>query len=235
VASIDRGDPLIVLSGLHAGCIEIFASDQVHSISELKGKRIAMAGGTEQIFVSSIAAHIGFNPHRDIEWIIANPHDWSQMLASGQVDAIITFPPMSYDMHARQIGHVILNTTTDEPWRHYFCCMVGARREFVENYPIATKRALRAILKANQVCSLEPELTARWLVNRGYATNYDYALSTLQDVPYRAWQDYDPEDTMRFYALRLREVDLISSTPQAIIDKGTDWRFLNELRQELKA
>ena len=235
VVSIDRGDSIVVLTGLHAGCTEIFASERVRSIRELKGKRVAMAGGTEQIFISAIAAYIGLDPHRDIEWIVANPKDWTQMLAAGKVDAIITFPPMSYAVRDQNIGHVILNTTTDEPWRHYFCCMVGARREFAEHYPIATKRALRAILKANELCSLEPERTGQWLVNKGYTANYDYALSTLQDVPYKAWRDYDPDDTLRFYALRLHEVGLIKHNPQQIIEQGTDWRFLNELKQELKA
>ena len=40
---------------------------------------------------------------------------------------------------------------------------------------------------------------------------------------------------MRFYALRLHEAGLIQSTPQKIIADGTDWRFLNELKRELKA
>ena len=40
---------------------------------------------------------------------------------------------------------------------------------------------------------------------------------------------------MRFYALRLREVDMIKSTPNEILAQGTDWRFLNELKHELKA
>ena len=40
---------------------------------------------------------------------------------------------------------------------------------------------------------------------------------------------------MRFYALRLHEVGMIKSTPQEIIAQGTNWRFLNELKRELKA
>ena len=49
------------------------------------------------------------------------------------------------------------------------------------------------------------------------------------------WRDYDAEDSLRFYALRMQETGLISSTPQQIISEGTDWRFLNELKRELKA
>ena len=40
---------------------------------------------------------------------------------------------------------------------------------------------------------------------------------------------------MRFYALRLRDAGLIKSSPQKIIADCTDWRFLNELKRELKA
>ena len=39
---------------------------------------------------------------------------------------------------------------------------------------------------------------------------------------------------VRFYSLRLREAGLIKGTPQKIIAEGTDWRFLNELKKELK-
>ena len=65
--------------------------------------------------------------------------------------------------------------------------------------------------------------------------SYDYALQTMSDVPFGRWSDYDAVDTMRFYALRLHEAGMIRSSPQKIIDRGTDWRFLNELKKELKA
>jgi NitT/TauT family transport system substrate-binding protein len=56
----------------------------------------------------------------------------------------------------------------------------------------------------------------------------------MKEVPYGTWRQYDPEDTIRFYALRLHEVGMIKSTPQQIMVQGSDWRFLNELKKELK-
>jgi len=109
---------------------------------------------------------------------------------------------------------------------------VGANRDFVRKHPQATKRALRALLKAANLCALEPQRAAQRIADRGY--NYDYALQTLQDIPYGKWREYDAEDTIRFYALRLHEVGMIKSTPQQIIARGTDWRFLTELEKELK-
>jgi NitT/TauT family transport system substrate-binding protein len=39
---------------------------------------------------------------------------------------------------------------------------------------------------------------------------------------------------VRFWALRLREAGIIKSSPNRIIAQGTDWRFFNELKRELK-
>ena len=71
-------------------------------------------------------------------------------------------------------------------------------------------------------------VVARQLVDGSFTPRYDYALQTLSDNPYDKWREYDAEDTLRWYALRLHEVGLIKSSPQKIIADGTDWRFLNE-------
>jgi len=112
--------------------------------------------------------------------------------------------------------------------------MVVSHREFVRKHPAATKRALRAILKAADACAADPARAARFLVDKGYAEEYDYALQALKEIPYNKWREFDHEDTVRSYALRLNEAGMIKATPQKIIARGTDWRFLNELKQDLK-
>jgi NitT/TauT family transport system substrate-binding protein len=123
----------------------------------------------------------------------------------------------------------------DRPWSQYFCCVLIGHTEFVRQYPIATKRAVRAILKATDVCATEPERAARQLVEGGFARHYYTALQTVTDVSYNVWRELDPEDSLRFYALWLHEFGEIESTPNALLAEGTDWRFLNELKRELKA
>jgi NitT/TauT family transport system substrate-binding protein len=130
---------------------------------------------------------------------------------------------------------VILNTTTDGPWSQYFCCILFGSRDFVRAHPIATKRALRAILKTADLCAAEPQTAARRLIDGGYTERYDYALQALTELPYANWREFDPEDSMRFYALWLHEVGMINSSPNAILPEGTDWRFVKELKRELKA
>jgi NitT/TauT family transport system substrate-binding protein len=113
--------------------------------------------------------------------------------------------------------------------------MLAGRAEYVRQYPLATKRVLRALLKAVDLCVSEPESVARRMVDGGFAASYDYALKTLSDARYDRWREFDPEDTLRFFALRMYEVGLIKSTPQELIAEGSDWRFVNELKRELKA
>ena len=130
---------------------------------------------------------------------------------------------------------MILNSAVDRPWSQYFCCLLAGNTDFIDQHPIATKRVVRAILKATDLCVTEPEQVAQRLVDRGFTQQYDYALQSLTEVPYMSWREYDPEDTMRFYALRLHEAGTITSNPNKIIADGTDWRFLHELKRELKA
>jgi NitT/TauT family transport system substrate-binding protein len=112
--------------------------------------------------------------------------------------------------------------------------MLTGNRDFVRKHPVATKRVMRAILKATDFCVSNPAGAARRMVDGGFTDRYDHALQTLKDVPFNRWRDYDPEDTIRFYALRLREAGMIKSTPNRIVAEGTDWRFFNELKREMK-
>jgi NitT/TauT family transport system substrate-binding protein len=115
-----------------------------------------------------------------------------------------------------------------------FLLYAGGNREYVRKYPIATKRVVRAILKAADLCATEPARVARQLVDGAFTPRYDYALQTLSELTYDKWREYDPEDTIRFYSLRLREAGFIRATPNKILADGTDWRFFNELKRELK-
>jgi NitT/TauT family transport system substrate-binding protein len=237
IPAIDAGGAITMLAGVHVGCFELFANEDIRSIRDLKGKKVGMQGvGLQQhVFVSAMAANVGLDPAKDIDWVTSPTAPPMELFAEGKIDAFIGFPPEPQELRARKVrGHVVVNSSTDRPWSQYFCCMLAGNRDFVRKHPIATKRAMRAILKATDFCVSDPAAAARRMVDRGFTARYDYALQTLQEVPYNKWRQYDPEDTIRFYALRLREVGMIKSAPNKLIADATDWRFLNELKRELK-
>jgi NitT/TauT family transport system substrate-binding protein len=237
VAAIDAGEPVTLLGGVMVGCFELFAGDNVRSIGDLKGKTVGVQGIGSQphTLVTLMAAQVGLDPKTDIRFIVDPKLKPIELFAAGNIDAFLGFPPEPQELRARKIGHVLVNTALDRPWSQYFCCVLAGNREFVRNNPVASKRVLRAILKSTDLCASDPATAARQLVDRGFALRYDYALQTLSDNPYNKWREYDPEDTLRFYALRMREAGFIRASPQKIIAEGTDLRFLNELKRELKA
>jgi NitT/TauT family transport system substrate-binding protein len=237
IVGLDKGEATTLLAGVHVGCFVLFGHEGVHGIAGLKGKTVGVPGfGTgPELLLSLMAAEIGLDPKKDLRWIADPAVKPKDLFIDGKVDAFLGFPPEPQELRAKHIGRIIFDTTVDQPWSQYFCCMLAGNREFVRRHPVATKRAMRAILKAADLCAIEPARVARLLVDGGFTPRYDYALQTLNDVPYDRWREYDPEDTIRFYTLRMRDSGFIKSTPQKIIAESTDWRFLDELKRELKA
>jgi NitT/TauT family transport system substrate-binding protein len=237
ITQVDAGAPIILLAGVHVGCYELFGTGSVRSVRDLKGKTVSVPGlgSGAHLLLAAMAAYVGLDPNKDIKYVTRPFAESMPLLAEGKIDGFMGFPPEPQELRAKKIGHVIVNTIRDRPWSRYFCCSIAGNREFVRKHPVATKRAVRAILKANNICALEPERAARLLMDKGYAASLDYALETMKQIPYGKWRNYDPEDTVRFFSLRLHEVGMIKSSPQKIISQGTDWRILRELKKELKA
>jgi NitT/TauT family transport system substrate-binding protein len=236
ILRVEAGDPIVLLAGGHVGCLELFGNDHVRAVRDLKGKTVAVSalGSPPHVFLTIVLAYVGLDHRQDIRLSTSSESEAIHAFAAGKVDALIASPPFAQELRAKQLGQVLLNSSVDRPWSQYFCCIIAGNRQYVREHPVATKRALRAILKAADLCALEPDLAARTLVDGGLATRHDYALQAMKDIPYGQWREYDPEDTVRFYALRLHEAGMIKSTPQKIIAQGTDWRFFNELKKELK-
>ena len=236
VASIDAGEPVTLLAGVMVGCFELFGKEGIRSIGELKGKTVGVQalGSTPHVLLTVLAAHVGLDPVKDIHWVTDPTIKPIELFVQGKIDAFLGFPPEPQDLRARHIGNVLINTAVDRPWSQYFCCMLAGNPDFVRKHPVATKRVLRAILKAADLCATDPVAAAQRLVDGRFTPRYDYALQTMREPPYDKWREYDAEDTVRFYSLRLREAGFIKSSPQKILAEGTDWRFLNELKRELK-
>ena len=237
VAAIDDGVPIVLLAGVHVGCFELFVTERVRSLVDLKGKRVAILhrGSAQHVFLASMATQVGLDPGRDIDWVERPAIEAKQLLAEGKIDGFLGFPPDPQELRAKKVGRVLVNSAMDRPWSQYFCCMAAANREWARKHPVAAKRALRALLKASEICAREPDRGAQAFLAQGYRTAPEYARQAMREVPYGRWRDYKPEETVRFYALRLREAGMVRSTPQKVLAEGTDWRILDELKRELKA
>jgi NitT/TauT family transport system substrate-binding protein len=237
VLTMNAGAPITILAGLHLGCFEVFGKRDIRTIADLKGRTVGvdkLAAAGDRPLLTIMTSLVGLDPAKDVHWVTDPKLRPMDLFVEGKVDAFLAGPPVLQEVRARNIGHVIVSSITDRPWSQYYCCMLATHTEFARKYPVATKRVLRAILKAADLCVSEPKRVAQLLVDQGYSTRYDYALQALGEIRYDVWRDYDPEDTLRFYALRLYEAGLIQSSPNKLIAEHTDWRFLDELKRELK-
>jgi NitT/TauT family transport system substrate-binding protein len=225
-----------MLGGVHVGCWKIFATGDIKSMRDFKGKTVSITHPTlvDGIFMAMTMANVGLDLKKDVKLVNYPITENARVLSSGEVDAVVAFPPVSTDLEAKGIGRVVLNSMTDPPWSNYYCCTAVMKRDWMEKHPVAAKRAMRAVLKGTDVVATNPDGSAQFMVDRGYTSNYEYACNSLREIPYDTWRDFDPADSIRFYALRLKEAGLINSTPDEIIERGTDFRYLSELKRELK-
>jgi NitT/TauT family transport system substrate-binding protein len=238
VKGVKPGDASVFLAGLHAGCYSVIARDGIRSLHDLKGKTIRVADAPQagpHVFFSAIAAYVGLDPVEDFNYLWISKAESFKAFDDGRVDAFMSFAPEPQELRARKVGNVLVDTNVDRPWSQYFCCLIVGNRDFVAKNPVATKRALRAILLANDICARDPERAAATLIEKKARkpAEYDYIVQAMKDIPYDSWRENNPEDTIRFYALRLHELGMIESSPQEIIARNTDWRFLRELKDEL--
>jgi NitT/TauT family transport system substrate-binding protein len=235
VADVDAGKPAVMLAGVHPSCYELFARESFHNVVDLKGKNVGVSwvGNGDYVMLSIIAASVGLDPAKDINWVPLGSRDPKDIFTDEAIDGFLTFPPWAQELRARKSGHVIVNSALDRPWSQYICCMLTGSAGFVRRNPVATKRVVRAMVRATDICAAKPDWVAQRLVDRGFTPRYDYARQGLDDVSYRSWREFDAEDSVRFWALREREIGMIKSSPDKIIATGTDWRFIKEVRKEL--
>jgi NitT/TauT family transport system substrate-binding protein len=125
ILQIDAGLPLVLLGGVHAGCYELFGTERVKAIRDLKGKTVAVPelGSQHHVFVSAMASYVGIDPKRDINFVTHPVSDSMQLLTESKVDALMGFPPIPQELREKKIGRVIINSGTDRPWSQYFCCI----------------------------------------------------------------------------------------------------------------
>ena len=233
----DAGVPITALTGLHPGCFELFAHEPIRTISDLKGKKVGIdfLGAGKHRYVTVMAANIGLDPEEDIEWVSANPHLTHGAVRRGKGRCLSWLP-------ARAAGAARPQGRSRDPQHDHgqavvavFLLHAGGKRG------VRPRSSRRHQARPASHSQSQRHLRRRagegrtTLVDRGFTKHYDYALQTLTEIPYASWREFDPEDSLRFFALRLHEVGMISSSPNTLLAEGTDWRFLNELKRELKA
>ena len=248
VAAIDAGAPLLAVAGLHSGCQEVWVGPGIASIRDLRGKKIAVfaknTGDQFFNFFATTLAYVGIDPVKDVSFFEIGP-DYAAMLSAfldGRSDAFLAAADGAAVLrrNPRASSTKILDQTADKPWSQYLCCMLVANRDWARQNPVATKRVTRAVMRAADATVKDRPRAAREGATRPVQGTFpsggfslEQILSDTIAMPSYDWREFDPEETMRFFALKLAEVKLITSTPQQIVAQGTDVTYMRQLRKEL--
>jgi NitT/TauT family transport system substrate-binding protein len=99
IQRIVGGAPFVVLGGVHVGCNELFAQQNIRRVSELKGKRVA---ADVPWLASVIAAQVGLDPAKDFEWVNSTDPGVNplELFAQGKIDAFMGTPPHPQELRA---------------------------------------------------------------------------------------------------------------------------------------
>jgi NitT/TauT family transport system substrate-binding protein len=246
VANVDAGLPILTLAGIHPGCFELFARPGIASIADLRGRTIAVTAknASDQFygFFTILLAYIGVAPS-EVNFIEIGPdvNALRDAFVDGRSEAFIAPAASGPALHRnpKNPGKVILDTTMDKPWSQYYCCQLVVNRDWARRNPIATKRVTRAVLRATDAVAKDRAAAAHQFVAGGFfsttpaTTDEDIVNEVIRDLSYD-WRELDPEETLRFFALRLADAKLIKGTAQQIIAQGSDFAYMRQLRTELK-
>jgi NitT/TauT family transport system substrate-binding protein len=110
ITQIDAGAPVVLLGGVHVGCFELFGTERVHAIRDLKGKTVAVPEhrGGHHLFLASMAQYVGLDAHQDITWVLHPSAEAIQLLTEGKIG----------DAEASRLALVALSSP---PPRHRLC------------------------------------------------------------------------------------------------------------------
>ena len=78
---------------MHVGCFELFGTDRVRTIRDLKGKTVAVPRlrSAPHLILSIMTAYVGIDPLKDIKWVEHSGQESIALLAAGKVDAFLGF------------------------------------------------------------------------------------------------------------------------------------------------
>jgi NitT/TauT family transport system substrate-binding protein len=213
---IEQGMDVKFLAGIHRGCLRVqtSTSSTIHSVEDLRGKRIGVPGmGTPPfIFANRALALHGIDPSKEITWLVFPAGELKLALEKGSVDAVADAEPIGTLLTSSGTVRNVVDQATDEPFASEYCCAVVANGKFLANNPKAAAAATRALLKAAKWVEANPEAAARLAVEKKYLASRPElnaeAISHLRYVPSVS----GAEAAIRSAAVAMKKVGMLNSS-----------------------
>jgi NitT/TauT family transport system substrate-binding protein len=188
---IEQGLNVRFLAGIHRGCLRVQAgaNTNIHTIQDLKGKRIGVPGmGTPPfVFANRVFGTHGIDPAKDISWKVFPAGELGLAIDKGEVDAVANAEPIGSLLLAQGKVRNIADQMADAPYKDEYCCEVVANGKWVDANPDTAARATRALLKGAKWVETNPKAAAVLAVEKKYLASTaelnTTALAGLRYIP----------------------------------------------------
>ncbi|PYK39682.1 MAG: myristoyl transferase [Verrucomicrobia bacterium] len=188
---IEQGLDVRFLAGIHRGCLRVQAGvkTNIHTIEDLKGKRIGVPGmGTPPfVFANRVFGTHGVDAGKDISWKVFPAGELGLAIDKGEVDAVADAEPIGTLLIAQGKVRNIADQIMDAPYNSEYCCEVIANGKWVDANPKSAAAATRALLKGAKWVETNPKAAAEMAVEKKYLASTPelntVALSRLRYIP----------------------------------------------------
>ncbi|PYL37543.1 MAG: hypothetical protein DMF34_09950, partial [Verrucomicrobia bacterium] len=161
----------------------------IHTIEDLKGKRIGVPGmGTPPfVFANRVFGTHGVDAGKDISWKVFPAGELGLAIDKGEVDAVADAEPIGTLLIAQGKVRNIADQIMDAPYNSEYCCEVIANGKWVDANPKSAAAATRALLKGAKWVETNPKAAAEMAVEKKYLASTPelntVALSRLRYIP----------------------------------------------------
>ncbi len=169
---IEQGFDVKFTGGIHTGCLRIqaAANSGIHSVEDLRGKRIGVPGMGTPPFVYSnrvLKCH-GIVGSREIEWKVFPVGELGLAIDKGEVDAVADSEPIGSMLLTSSKVRNVADQAADEGYKDEYCCEVIANGKWLAANPKTAAAATRALLKGAKRVQTNPAAAAQMSVDKKY-------------------------------------------------------------------
>lgn len=174
--------------------IGVFATDDIQSISDLKGKKICTMFGTVAYQYLVKVLEENDLTTEDVE--IVNSSDAGSLFISGEVDAIVNSPQAYWTLAAQGAGHQI--SVNGDSENLSTAQVILGRNEYLEENPEVAGAITKALERAEEYAKENPEEVYQVFASasNGAFTEENYKDYYGFDTSFSFWSPYLTEETV---------------------------------------